>query len=58
LLASISHGKPILAARRSADGQPASVSIDLACELAEQLGVPLALEVFDAAGKPVQAVTQ
>jgi polar amino acid transport system substrate-binding protein len=57
LRASINLGNPILAGR-GADGQPAGVSIDLARELAAQLGVPLELVVFDAAGKSVQAVTQ
>jgi polar amino acid transport system substrate-binding protein len=57
LRASINLGNPILAGR-GADGQPAGVSIELARELAAQLGVPLELVVFDAAGKSVQAVTQ
>jgi polar amino acid transport system substrate-binding protein len=57
LRASINLGNPILAGR-GADGRPAGVSIDLARELAAQLGVPLELVVFDAAGKSVQAVTQ
>lgn len=57
LRASINLGNPILAGR-GADGQPAGVSVDLARELAGQLGVPLELVVFDAAGKSVQAVTQ
>ena len=57
LRASINLGNPILAGR-SADGQPAGVSIDLARALAVQVGVPLELVVFDAAGKSVQAVTQ
>lgn len=57
LRASINLGNPILAGL-GADGQPAGVSVDLARELAAQLGVPLALVVFDAAGKSVQAVTQ
>jgi polar amino acid transport system substrate-binding protein len=57
LRASINLGNPILAGR-GADGQPAGVSIDLARALAAQLGLPLELVVFDAAGKSVQAVTQ
>ena len=57
LRASINMGNPILAGR-GADGQPAGVSIDLARALAAQLGVPMELVVFDAAGKSVQAVTQ
>ena len=57
LRASINLGNPILA-RLDADGQPAGVSIDLARGLAEALGLPLALVVFDAAGKSVEAVTR
>lgn len=57
LRASINLGNPILAGL-DADGQPAGVSIDLARGLAEALGLPLALVVFDAAGKSVEAVTR
>jgi polar amino acid transport system substrate-binding protein len=55
LRASINLGNPILA-NRKADGQVAGVSVDLARGLAEQLGVPLELVVFDAAAKSVDAV--
>lgn len=54
--AAINVGNPILA-RLQADGPPAGVSIDLAQRLAAQLGVPLDLQVFDAAAKSVDAVT-
>ena len=54
--AAINVGNPILA-RLQADGTPAGVSIDLAQRLAAQLGVPLDLQVFDAAAKSVDAVT-
>ena len=56
LRAAINVGNPILA-RLQADGSPAGVSIDLATRLAAQLGLPLDLVVFDAAGKSVDAVT-
>lgn len=58
LRASINLGNPILA-RRDAAGPSgvAGVSVDLATSLAQQLGVPLELKVFDAAAKSVEAVT-
>ncbi|MGO4303430.1 ABC transporter substrate-binding protein [Cupriavidus sp. RAF12] len=56
LRASINVGNPILA-NLDAAGQPFGVSIDLAREFARRLGVPVALEVFDSAGKSVDAVT-
>ena len=55
LRASINLGNPILA-NKGADGQPVGVSIDLARALAQRLGVPLQLVVFDAAAKSVEAV--
>jgi polar amino acid transport system substrate-binding protein len=57
LRASINTGNPILAAPDAADGAR-GVSVDLARAFAERLGVPLALVVFDTAGKSVDAVTQ
>ena len=57
LRASINLGNPILA-NRDASGQPVGVSIDLAHGLAQVLGVPIELRVFDAAGKSVEAVEQ
>lgn len=56
LRASINLGNPILA-NRGADGTPYGVSIDLAREFGQWLGVDLDLVVFDAAGKSVEAVT-
>jgi polar amino acid transport system substrate-binding protein len=55
LRASINLGNPILAGR-DADGQAKGVSVDLARALAQRLGVPLELVVFDTAGKSVDAV--
>ena len=57
LRASINLGNPILA-NCGADGQPFGVSIDLANGLAQALGLPIELVVFDAAGKSVEAVEQ
>jgi polar amino acid transport system substrate-binding protein len=57
LRASINTGNPILAATDPATGQAIGVSVDLARRFAERLGVPLELEVFDTAGKSVDAVT-
>ncbi|WP_311221125.1 MULTISPECIES: ABC transporter substrate-binding protein [unclassified Acidovorax] len=54
--AAINTGNPILA-RAAAEGGAKGVSVDLARRFAEQLGVPLELCVFDAAGKSVEAVT-
>ena len=57
LRACINTGNPILAGTDSATGQAKGVSIDLAREFAQRLGVPLELVVFDTAGKSVDAVT-
>ncbi len=56
LRASINVGNRILAGMDK-DGRPTGVSVDLACELARQLGVAIELNVFDSAGKSVEAVT-
>ena len=56
LRAAINLGNPILAGRDAA-GEPKGVSIDLARAFAQRLGVPVALQVFDTAGKSVDAVT-
>jgi polar amino acid transport system substrate-binding protein len=57
LRAAINVGNPILANTDAASGQPFGVSIDLANELAKQLGVKVAPIVFDAALQSVEAVT-
>lgn len=57
LRASINLGNPILARKDAATGGVMGVSVDLARALAEQLGVPLDLQVFDAAAKSVEAVS-
>lgn len=55
LRAAINTGNPILATQRGTDA-PTGISVDLAQALAQWLGVPLDLVVFDAAGKSVEAV--
>lgn len=55
LRASINLGNPILAHARG--GEVGGVSVDLARAFADELGVPIELVVFDAAGKSVEAVT-
>lgn len=57
LRAAINLGNPILARRDPASGLPVGVSVDLAQQLAQRLGVPLQMVVLDAAGKAVEAVT-
>jgi polar amino acid transport system substrate-binding protein len=58
LRVAINVGNPILARRHPETGAPEGVSIDLATALAQRLGVPLQLVVFEAASKSVEAVTQ
>ncbi len=57
LRAAINLGNPILAKRDPDTSTPVGVSVDLARELAQRLGLPLDLVEFDAAGKSVEAVT-
>ena len=57
LRAAVNLGNPILANTDPATGAPCGVSVDLAHEFAQRLGVGIELVVFDAAGKSVQAVT-
>jgi polar amino acid transport system substrate-binding protein len=54
LRAAINYGNPVLASR-DANGQAKGVSVDLARELANRLGVPLEVVPFEAAGKVVEA---
>src|SRR5262249_5658780 len=56
LRAAINLGNPILAGKDTS-GRAIGVSVDLAHELAKQLGVEPELVVLDAAGKSVEAVT-
>ena len=57
LRASINLGNPLLAHTDPQTGQAVGLSVDLAQTLANRLGVPLALRVFNAAGKSVQALS-
>jgi polar amino acid transport system substrate-binding protein len=57
LRASINLGNPILARKDPSSGDAVGVSVDLARALAEWLGVPLELKVFDAAARSVEAVS-
>ena len=56
LRASINLGNPILANRDAKTGEPVGVSIDLAAGVAQRLGVPLSLVVFDKAAESVDAI--
>ncbi|HKW84689.1 MAG TPA: ABC transporter substrate-binding protein [Burkholderiaceae bacterium] len=58
LRAAINLGNPILANRDPATGALCGVSIDLASRLAAELGVPLDLVVYEAAGKSVEGVAR
>ena len=58
LRAAINLGNPILANRDPATGMPVGVSVDLATRLAAELGAPLDLVVYDAAGKSVEGVAR
>ena len=51
LRASINLGNPILARREPAGGEVVGVSVDLSRALADELGVPVELAVFDAAAQ-------
>ena len=58
LRAAINLGNPILASRDPLSGEPIGVSVDLAKEFAQRLGVVIELVAFDAAVQSVEAVTQ
>ena len=58
LRVAINVGNPILARRHPDTGEVEGVSIDLATELAQRLGVPLRCLVFEAASKSVDAIGQ
>jgi polar amino acid transport system substrate-binding protein len=57
LRASINLGNPVLAGLDPKTGQPAGVSVDLANELARQLGVPVEYVVAQSAGASVTNVS-
>jgi polar amino acid transport system substrate-binding protein len=57
LRASINLGNPVLASLDPKTGQPAGVSVDLANELARQLGVPVEYVVAQSAGTSVTNVS-
>jgi polar amino acid transport system substrate-binding protein len=54
--AAINFGNPVLAQKHPQTGQAQGVSVDLACELARRLGVPVELVAFDAAVKVFEAL--
>ena len=56
LRASLNMGNPVLAHSRTSREQPAGVSIDLARELARELGVQAGFLQFDTAAKSVEAL--
>lgn len=58
LRAVINLGNPILASNDPATGEAKGVSVDMARELARQLGVPAELLVVKAAGDSVEALAQ
>src|SRR5260370_39515419 len=55
LRAAINYGNSVLAQKDPTTGEPRGVSVDLARELAGQLGVPVVFVTFDAAGKVFDA---
>ncbi len=55
LRATVNLGNPVLAQQQQCQ-PPTGVSVDLARALANRLGVPLELKVFDGAGKAVQCL--
>lgn len=57
LRAAINFGNPVLA-QQGQDGSPQGVSVALAKALAEELGVPLDMVTFDAAGKVFAALEE
>lgn len=56
LRAAINFGNPILATKDPGTGEPRGVSVDLARELGRQLGVPVDLVTYPAAGKVVEGL--
>ena len=58
LRAAINLGNPILAKRDAESGAVSGVSVDLAGELAQRLGIGIALVVVDTAAASVEAVRE
>lgn len=58
LRASLNLGNPVLAHSRTSTEKPAGVSIDLARQFAEELGVAVRFVEFDTAAKSVAALTR
>lgn len=56
LRAAINFGNPVLAGRDAATGEPCGISVDLARELAQRLGVAIEFVPYDAAGKVVEGL--
>jgi polar amino acid transport system substrate-binding protein len=56
LHAAINAGNVVLVQRDPAGGEPHGITVDLARELAQRLGVPSDLVVYDAAGRVTDAV--
>jgi polar amino acid transport system substrate-binding protein len=56
LRAAINYGNPILANKDPATRSPTGISVDLARQLAEQLGVPVDFVTYDAAGRVVEGL--
>jgi len=57
LRAAINLGNSVLARRTAATGELQGVSVDLARELGQRLGVPVEFVTFPAAGKVFEALT-
>lgn len=57
LRVAINYGNAVLVRRDQASGEPRGIAVDLARELARQLGVPLAFVTYDGAGKVVAAAS-
>jgi len=52
----INYGNPVLAKRDLATGELSGVAVELACELARHLDLPLDLVAFESAGKMFEAI--
>jgi len=58
LRAAINYGNPVLAQKDPATGSPRGISSEIARELGQRLGVPVAFVTFDAAGKVFEALAR